>query len=88
MVPHQILWNQDTGKRPESWARLKKLKGMSTLPWLTVGDFNEITVFLRKRVGVPDQGNKCRTSSRPLIFADYGIWLHWFKVYMVVSKGR
>ena len=65
--------NQDTGKRPKSWARLKQLKDMSTLPWLTIGDFNEIIDCLRKRVGVLDQDSKCRTSLRPLIFVDYGM---------------
>ncbi|XP_075665642.1 uncharacterized protein LOC142635351 [Castanea sativa] len=35
--------NPDTAERSESWAKLKHLKGTSTLPWLTIGDFNEIT---------------------------------------------
>ena len=35
--------NLDTRKRPESWSKLKHLKGTSILPWLTIGDFNELT---------------------------------------------
>nr|POE91920.1 hypothetical protein CFP56_28033 [Quercus suber] len=35
--------NPDTAKCPESWEKLNYLKGTSTLPWLTIGDFNEIT---------------------------------------------
>ncbi|KAK9984473.1 hypothetical protein SO802_033998 [Lithocarpus litseifolius] len=43
--------NPDTAKRPESWAKLKYLKGTSTLPWLTIGDFNEITGASEKEGG-------------------------------------
>ena len=32
----------DTAKRHESWAKLKHLKRSSSLPWLVIGDFNEI----------------------------------------------
>lgn len=35
--------NLDTRKRSESWSKLKHLKGTSTLSWLTIGDFNELT---------------------------------------------
>lgn len=35
--------NPDTRKRPESWSKLKHLKGTSNLSWLTIGDFNELT---------------------------------------------
>ena len=43
--------NLDTAKRPESWAKLRHLKGTSTLPWLTIGDFNEITGTSEKEGG-------------------------------------
>ena len=43
--------NPDTVKRPESWAKLRHLKGASTLPWLTIGDFNEITGVSEKGGG-------------------------------------
>ena len=43
--------NPDTVKRPESWAQLRHLKGTSTLLWLTIGDFNEITGALEKEGG-------------------------------------
>ena len=42
--------NPDAGKRPKSWSKLKHLKGTSNLPWLTIGDFNELT-SLSKREG-------------------------------------
>ena len=32
----------DTNKRHVSWEMLRRLKGMSQLPWLCTGDFNEI----------------------------------------------
>ena len=43
--------NSDIAKHPESWAKLKYLKGTSTLPWLTIGDFNEITGASEKEGG-------------------------------------
>ncbi|KAL0011877.1 hypothetical protein SO802_006985, partial [Lithocarpus litseifolius] len=43
--------NPDIAKRPESWAKLRYLKGSSTLPWLTIGDFNEITGASEKEGG-------------------------------------
>ena len=33
--------NPDTAKWPESWAKLRQLKGTSTLLWLIMGDFNQ-----------------------------------------------
>ena len=40
----------DTAKRLESWAKLKQLKCTSSLPWLVIGDFNEI-IGLSKKEG-------------------------------------
>ena len=41
----------DTAKRLESWAKLKQLKCTSSLPWLVIGDFNEIVGLLEKKGG-------------------------------------
>ncbi|GLT31148.1 hypothetical protein SLA2020_059070 [Shorea laevis] len=41
----------ETGRRHESWALLKSLKSSSTLPWVCLGDFNEITKQSEKRGG-------------------------------------
>ncbi|XP_075633957.1 uncharacterized protein LOC142606505 [Castanea sativa] len=43
--------NLNTSKRPKSWAKLKYLKGTLTLPWLTIGDFNEIIEASEKKGG-------------------------------------
>ena len=43
--------NPDTTKRPESWAKLKHLQGTSSLPWLAIGDFNEIIGLTEKEGG-------------------------------------
>ncbi|XP_050290016.1 uncharacterized protein LOC126728194 [Quercus robur] len=43
--------NPDTAQRPESWAKLKSLKGTSSAPWLAIGDFNEITRLTEKEGG-------------------------------------
>lgn len=43
--------NLDTAKRPESWVKLKHLKGTSALLWLTIGDLNEITGASEKEGG-------------------------------------
>lgn len=33
----------DTSKREKTWTLLESLSGISKLPWLCIGDFNEIT---------------------------------------------
>lgn len=43
--------NPETTKRLESWAKLKHLKNTSSLPWLVIGDFNEITGLSEKEGG-------------------------------------
>ena len=43
--------NPDTVKWPESWAKLRHLKGISALPWLTMGYFNEISCASEKEGG-------------------------------------
>ena len=45
--------NPNTAKRPESWAKLKFLKGTSSLPWHVIGDFNDITGLSEKEGGRP-----------------------------------
>lgn len=44
-----LLWhligfygNPDTSLQAESWKLLKELSGLYLLPWLVIGDFNEI----------------------------------------------
>ena len=41
----------DTSKRWESWQILKHLHGTSSLPWLAIWDFNEITSMAEKEGG-------------------------------------
>ena len=41
----------ETKRRPESWAKLKFLKNFSLLPWLVIGDFNEIIRLSEKEGG-------------------------------------
>ena len=43
--------NPETNRRPESWAKLKFLKNSSSLPWLVIGDFNEIIGLSEKEGG-------------------------------------
>lgn len=43
--------NPDSSSRDESWSRLKYLSGISQLPWLVIGDFNELTGLLEKERG-------------------------------------
>ena len=41
----------DMAKRHESWAKLRHLKRSSSLPWLVIGDFNEIVGLSKKEGG-------------------------------------
>ena len=43
--------NPETTRRPESWAKLKHLKGVAALPWLVIRDFNELTSLSEKEGG-------------------------------------
>ena len=43
--------NPETAKCPESWAKLKHLKGTSSLPLLVIGDFNKIMGLSKKEGG-------------------------------------
>ena len=54
----------DTNKRQESWNLLRRLKEMSRLPWLCVGDFNELLTSKEKLGGVLRHNNKWIGSNR------------------------
>lgn len=56
--------NPDRSKRPESWAKLKSLKGTLLLPWLAIGDYNEITGLTKK------EGGRARTRRQMENFTD------------------
>ena len=44
--------NLDTGGRLESWARLSQLAIVNNIPWMCVGDFNEILSVTEKQGGL------------------------------------
>ena len=54
----------DTSKRWESWQILKHLHETSSLPWLAIGDFNEITSMAEK------EGGSNRTRQQMKYFVD------------------
>ena len=41
----------ETNKREETWTLLKSLKHNNQIPWLCIGDFNEITSSFEKAGG-------------------------------------
>ncbi|XP_019157985.1 PREDICTED: uncharacterized protein LOC109154706 [Ipomoea nil] len=41
--------NSDQNRRQESWDLLRELRDQSSLPWVTIGDFNDITCQSEKR---------------------------------------
>ena len=43
--------NPETSRRKESWAKMKHLGTTSSLPWLVIGDFNEIISMSEKEGG-------------------------------------
>jgi hypothetical protein len=50
----------DASKRHESWSLLHRLRRMSDLPWLVMGDLNEI---------LADNGKSWKTTSKPTVYA-------------------
>ena len=45
--------NPETSRRVESWQLLHSLSTVSPLPWVVIGDFNEIRLDSEKEGGVP-----------------------------------
>jgi hypothetical protein len=42
MKIYRVLWSSSYSKRYESWGLLCHLLGLLPIPWLCMGDFNEI----------------------------------------------
>lgn len=53
-----LYGNLDTAKRYGSWTLLKSLRGVSQLPWMTIGAFNELVGLSEK------EGGGCRLASQ------------------------
>ena len=81
--------NLDTRGRLDSWARLSQLAVVSNLPWLCVGDFNEILSVTEKQGGVQRpsrQIDKFRCCINSCGLMDIGMWalgLHGVCIEMV-----
>ena len=51
MEIHRFYGEPATHKRIEAWNKLRLLNNKHDIPWLCVGDFNEITRHLEKLGG-------------------------------------
>ena len=60
----------DTASRENSWSLLRDLSQRSSLPWICVGDFNEILFLRRNWDGWIDRSDKCRVSGMLWIIVD------------------
>ena len=75
--------NPDTHGRSESWARLSQLAASSNLPWLSVGDFNEVLNVTEKQGGLVKPSRqidsfRCHVNSCGLKDIGYvGSWFTW-----------
>ncbi|KAK2639028.1 hypothetical protein Ddye_026823 [Dipteronia dyeriana] len=49
--------NPDTNQRTHFWTLLRRLAGMVSLPWICLGDFNEILDGVEKMGGIPKNCN-------------------------------
>ena len=56
----------ETSRREESWALLKLIRDRSTLPWLVVGDFNEIACASEKEGGSSRQRRQMKLFTETL----------------------
>ncbi|KAK2654942.1 hypothetical protein Ddye_007994 [Dipteronia dyeriana] len=48
---------KDANQRTHSWTLLRRLAGMASLPWICLGDFNEILDGVEKMGGIPKNWN-------------------------------
>ena len=75
----------NTSKREETWTLLESLASISLLPWLCIGDYNEITKVAEKEGGnerPPRQMARFRGVMHHCGFVDlgfYGAPFTWFK---------
>lgn len=60
--------NPDASKRYDSWTLLKSLRGVSQLPLMAIGDFNELVGLSEK------EGGGCRLASQMARFSETIDW--------------
>ena len=73
--------NLDIGGRPESWARLSQLATMNNLPWMCVGDFNEILNVTEKQGG-SDRPSR-QIAKFPALYRYLWVERNWICRFMV-----
>ena len=64
----------NTSKREETWQILEAFGRRNTLPWLCIGDYNEIISNFKKLGGSLDQKDKRTDSVRLWSYANLGTW--------------
>ena len=52
MAPHRIYGESNTAAKENTWKLLRTLQGQADLPWLCVGDFNEVLFSHEKEGGL------------------------------------
>ena len=73
--------NLDIGGRPESWARLSQLATMNNLPWMCVGNFNEILSVTEKQGG-SDRPSR-QIAKFPALYRYLWVERNWICRFMV-----
>jgi hypothetical protein len=59
----------------ETWDKLRELNAQYDLPWVIIGDFNEIMFSVKKMVEILDRKGICRRSEIHFVTAILMIWV-------------
>jgi hypothetical protein len=59
----RIYGESKAGEKENTWRLLRTLQGQSDLPWLCIGDFNEI-LFAHEKEGGPARAQGCMDAFR------------------------
>ena len=67
----------DTNERMEAWNMLRMLNSKPHLPWVCMGDFNEIILTKEKR-----GGRVCPHCQVQMFLGSFGfLWFHGFRIH-------
>ena len=82
----------ETSRRDESWALLKVIRDRSTLPWLVIGDFNELASDFEKEGGSSQPRRQMKNFTDTLNWCglhDMGfVGPHFMWLYQTVDGGQ
>jgi hypothetical protein len=79
-----VYGESKSGMKENTWKLIRTLSGQSDLPWLCMGDFNEI-LFSHEKEGGPARAPGCMDAFRKAL--EDATWLTW-ALWVMLSHGE